>query len=231
MPTPVTHFVVGAALSQGARPPRGAWLRTAVVFGLLASLQDLDFILLAFGIPLDHPLGHRGLTHSLAFAVLLGILGAMALGAHRRQRRTFVVTAAAGFLAAASHGLLDMVTRGGSGVALLMPFLSERWSFPFQPINVSLLRSGDFVPAVFEVFKSEFLWIWIPLALVGVGRWLVSATGPLGQWHKRRRTPRVHPGNVVRPAGRAAPPTPSGPVSTRLRVPVILRQKLTAGMD
>jgi membrane-bound metal-dependent hydrolase YbcI (DUF457 family) len=48
------------------------------------------------------------------------------------------------FLAAASHPLLDMLTDGGLGVALLAPFSWSRYFFPFRPIPVSAIGvDGD----------------------------------------------------------------------------------------
>ncbi|HEU4994167.1 MAG TPA: metal-dependent hydrolase [Gemmatimonadaceae bacterium] len=40
-----------------------------------AALPDLDAIGFWMGIPYDHMLGHRGLTHSLTFAALIATAG------------------------------------------------------------------------------------------------------------------------------------------------------------
>ena len=49
-----------------------------------AILPDLDVIAFNFGIPYAHPLGHRGFTHSIAFAVLWGLIIALLL---RKQKK------------------------------------------------------------------------------------------------------------------------------------------------
>lgn len=169
VPTPLTHFIAGAAASQLSPKPRGHHLRYALVFGLLASLQDLDFMMFFFGIPYNHPLGHRGFSHSLAFAVALGVVGALVLRADRKGARAFCLTAVAAGMAAASHGLLDMVTNGGLGVGILMPFDGGRFFFPFRPILVSPFSLGNFISTAALVLWSEILWVWLPLAVGSIG--------------------------------------------------------------
>jgi len=44
----------------------------------------------------------------------------------------------------ASHPLLDALTDGGLGVALLWPFSAERFFFPWRPIPVSPIGVGFF---------------------------------------------------------------------------------------
>ncbi len=165
MPTPLTHFVAGAAFSQVAPKSKGGLLRYALVFGCLAAVPDLDFGVFFLGIPYGHPLGHRGISHSLAFAAVLGIVGALILRADRNGARSFWITALAAGAAAASHGLLDMVTNGGLGVGFLMPFDGGRFFFPFRPILVSPFSPGTFFAVVGSVIRSEILWVWLPLTV------------------------------------------------------------------
>lgn len=168
MPTPLTHFVAGAAFSQIAPKRGGRRLRYALVFGFLAAVPDLDFGAFFLGIPYSHPLAHRGFTHSLAFAAVLGIVGALIVRADRNGARLFWITAMAAGMAAASHGLLDMVTNGGLGVGLLMPFDGERFFFPFRPILVSPFSLGTFSAVVGSIIRSEILWVWLPLTVGSV---------------------------------------------------------------
>ena len=75
MPTIFTHPVVAIAakpyLGECARRP-AIWVTGAV----LTILPDLDVIGFYYGIPYGHVLGHRGLTHSLPFALVVGALAA-----------------------------------------------------------------------------------------------------------------------------------------------------------
>ena len=50
------------------------------------------------------------------------------------------------FASTLSHGLVDMLTNGGLGVALLAPFDNGRYFFPFRPIEVSPLGIANFLP-------------------------------------------------------------------------------------
>ncbi len=75
-------------------------------------------------------------------------------------------------LVTASHGLLDALTDGRLGAALLAPFSDVRCFFPWRPIAVSPIGGGFFtarnldgVPRWVSVMASEVLWIWLPAAL------------------------------------------------------------------
>ena len=73
MATVFTHAFVATAL--GAARPRGVSpLKVAVVLSAVAVLPDVDVLAFRLGIPYEHPLGHRGLTHSLSFAAVVGML-------------------------------------------------------------------------------------------------------------------------------------------------------------
>jgi inner membrane protein len=82
------------------------------------------------------------------------------------------------FLAAASHGLLDMLTNGGLGVAYLWPFSDHRFFLPEPFIQVAPLGLRRFMgPAGLAVAKSELLGVWLPaggtlVLLVLARRWL-----------------------------------------------------------
>src|SRR5687767_960720 len=65
-----THAV--ASLALGTAFPRPRPLARFWVAGALCSIvPDLDSIGFWMGVPYEHPLGHRGFTHSLAFSALL----------------------------------------------------------------------------------------------------------------------------------------------------------------
>ena len=72
----------------------------------------------------------------------------------------------------ASHGLLDALTDGGRGIALLAPFSAERFYFPWRPIHVSPIGLRFFSARGLDVALSELQWVWVPCALaVGVAWW------------------------------------------------------------
>ena len=67
------------------------------------------------------------------------------------------------FLLTASHGILDTLTNGGLGIALLSPFSDQRFFFWGKPIQVSPIGLKAFLNnKSLIVLKSEFLWVWLP---------------------------------------------------------------------
>jgi inner membrane protein len=78
----------------------------------------------AAGIPDSSWFGHRGATHSLAFALLVGL----AAGSLSRSRRAALLA----LLVAASHGALDMLDTGELGVAYLWPLTGRRFFWPWR---------------------------------------------------------------------------------------------------
>lgn len=132
------------------------------LFALLAMSPDLDVIAFALRIPYDAPWGHRGATHSIVFGLLLA--GAVALAAKALKLpalRTFVAAA----VCTVSHGLLDALTNGGLGSALLWPFSDERFFAPVTPIPVApiglhMLSQKGFLVLLVELFMFSPLLIY-----------------------------------------------------------------------
>jgi inner membrane protein len=158
-----SHAIAAAALAP-LMLPRPIPPRVVVLGALAAILPDADVIGFGFGIAYGDLLGHRGLTHSLAFALLLAlVLVPFARPAPQSRARVFVYLALAG----ASHGLLDAFTNGGLGVAFFAPFSTARYFFPVRPIQVSPIGASAFFSEWGRrVIASEVLWIWLPSALV-----------------------------------------------------------------
>ena len=158
MPTIFTHVAVPLAIGLGLGtrviPQR---LRT---LGMVAAIvPDLDVLAFGLGIPYGDALGHRGMTHSLVFSLLLagcGTFSARALHTTRWTAFAFL------FLAVASHGLLDSFTNGGLGCALLWPFSDERFFMPWRGIEVSPIGAHFFSSRGLVVLASELMWVWLP---------------------------------------------------------------------
>jgi inner membrane protein len=175
MPSAFSHAVsalgIGAAI-LGRKAPA----RVYALGALCAALPDADVVGFRFGIRYGDLLGHRGLTHSFAFAA---VLAALALPLARRGSdlglgRVWTYL----FLATASHGLLDAMTDGGLGVAFFSPFSNTRYFFPFRPIVVSPISVHRFfTERGAAVLGSELLWVWLPsLALAAAAAF----------WYRRR---------------------------------------------
>jgi inner membrane protein len=147
-------------------PPR-FWILAAVC----AALPDADVFGFGLGIHYGDMLGHRGLTHSLFFALAFGFLIVIAFFRNIEfGSRNWWTLVAFFFIATASHGLLDALTNGGLGVAFFSPFSNTRYFFPWRPIEVSPLGLDRFLGARgIEVIVSEIKWVWIPSALLALG--------------------------------------------------------------
>jgi len=161
VPTIVTHAAVPLAIGLGLGPRVIA--RRLLMAGVLASvLPDADVLGFRLGVAYSAEFGHRGASHSLAFALLLGVVAAAL--ANRLDARRGVAFAYIA-VSAASHGLLDMLTNGGYGVALWWPFSAERLFAPWQVIKVSPLSIRRLASARgLEVLESELRWVWLPAA-------------------------------------------------------------------
>ncbi|MCB0621819.1 MAG: metal-dependent hydrolase [Saprospiraceae bacterium] len=132
-----------------------------------AVVPDADVLAFRFGIPYEHVLGHRGITHSLFFSALLGMfVTALFFREIRLWSRKGLLLLLFFFLCTASHALLDALTNGGRGVALLAPFDNTRYFFPWRPIQVSPLSIDRFFSHWgWRVIRSELVWIGIPCLL------------------------------------------------------------------
>ena len=130
----------------------------------MSMVPDADVLSFYLGIPYEHPLGHRGFTHSILFALLSSIIVARMI--HGRGENLFTITLFL-FLATVSHGLLDAITTGGLGVGFFIPFDDTRYFFSFRPILVSPIGIGNFIGTRgLAVLMSEFKYVWIPLLLI-----------------------------------------------------------------
>lgn len=177
MATAFTHAFVGAALAIGA--PRGMKVRRlALLLAVLAALPDLDALAFQLGFPYHHPLGHRGFTHSFAFAIALGAVGASTLrpwlGARTWLAPFVLIT-----LATASHGVIDAFTDAGLGIGLLLPFDDARYFAPFRPLATSPLGVRAFFagPAL-RILANELIWVGLPVAALVASVQLFRAHRP-----------------------------------------------------
>lgn len=160
-----THALVGLVITDVVAGPRTTWALRAAG-GLCAALPDADVLLMRYAdVGYGEAWGHRGLTHSIFFAVVLGL--AVALAFLRRGPLPWGRVAIALAFATASHGVLDALTAGGHGVAFFAPFSPERHDLPWYPIPVAPLSVRGFFTAHGQrVFGWELLHLWLPLTLL-----------------------------------------------------------------
>ncbi len=160
MATIFSHPAISIGLFPWFRDVRKS--KAILVTGLLlTAAPDLDVVGLRMGIPYEHMLGHRGLTHSLFFAAVLAALltTLFALGKSLRIWSIWLYL----FLSMASHGAIDALTNGGLGVAFFAPFDNQRYFFPYRPIEVSTLNIRHFFEGQgVDVLLSEITFLWPP---------------------------------------------------------------------
>src|SRR5216684_7442787 len=119
MPSIPTHFLVGAALGQAAGPRlRSDWRFWAVAL-VCSALPDVDVIGFGLGVRYGDLWGHRGMTHSLLSAAIIGLAAAAGFSQPWREKWKLAFLF---FVITASHGVVDALTNGGLGVAFFSPF-------------------------------------------------------------------------------------------------------------
>lgn len=161
MPTVFTHAVSALALGT-VLLPAGAGLRPWSLGIVCAALPDLDVLAFAFGIPYSAMLGHRGLSHSIFFALLVSaVVAALAFDGGQWSKMRLRIWLYL-FAAVASHGILDAFTNGGLGIAFFAPFTAQRYFFPVTAIEVAPIGWGGFSERGLQVLGSEICWVWAP---------------------------------------------------------------------
>jgi len=131
-----------------------------------AILPDADVVGFAFGITYEDFWGHRGFSHSLVFAILLGLLVTLIFYNSKFLTKTGGLLILYFSICTASHGVLDAMTTGGLGIAFLSPFDDTRYFFPFRPIQVSPIGASKFFSIWgIKVLLSELIWVIIPSSI------------------------------------------------------------------
>ena len=185
MASVITHSLVGLA-AGAAIPGLPKTKRFWALCALCPSIPDADTIGFRFGVQYGDMLGHRGFSHSILFALLLGVVAAttefrrpgtgqkhhmmnLSSSAVRFGGRAWFGVAAFFAGVTMTHGFLDAMTDGGLGVGFFIPFSAKRYFFPWTPIEVSPIGVKQFFSARgLAVIKSELVYVWIPvLALAG----------------------------------------------------------------
>jgi len=136
MPLPIAHGLVGASLVALTHPSAKIKNWKPLLWGfLLANSPDLDF---AFTFLFGWKNFHRGISHSLFFALLVGAL-IFVFGRRENWRASLAYA-----LAFLSHTLLDFVAAGSGAVRLLTPFDDGKYGlgwFGFSELTRGLLIS------------------------------------------------------------------------------------------
>ena len=149
--------------------PKWKMTRRVVLIGMVSAVMpDIDVASYSFGISSSDWLGHRGLTHSVLFAMLWAAL--LLFIFHRKEKQagaTFIFYV----ITTSSHGLLDAMTTGGRGVGFLIPLTDERWFLPWRSIQVSPIGASQFFSEWgLKVLANEAIYVGLPtLLLIALG--------------------------------------------------------------
>jgi inner membrane protein len=131
-----------------------------------ALIPDIDVLAFRFGIAYQSPFGHRGFTHSILFAAVLGLV-LVWIYDRNRTVATRLRIALFYFIVALSHGILDALTDGGLGVGFFIPFSSHRYFLPWHPIKVSPIGLQSFLSFHgLQILQNEAIWIGIPCVVL-----------------------------------------------------------------
>ena len=165
MPTIISHGVLAAGLGNmlaSGRLPARFWVLSV----LCSILPDFDVVSFHLGIRYEDMLGHRGLTHSLAFALASSLIVVFVAFPRLPRGWSRLSLISYFFVVTASHGFLDAMTDGGLGIAFFAPFDDTRYFLPFRPIRVSPI-GRDFLGAQgLDVIMSEIVWVWFPVLAI-----------------------------------------------------------------
>jgi len=154
------HGIVGYTISRAAS---NVMLKQLTFLAIVSSiLPDIDVLTFHFGFPYEAPLGHRGFTHSILFAVIWAVTLMFIFG--KAHKRLFFLVI---FFCTVSHGILDAMTTGGRGVGFFIPFDNERYFLPLRMIKVSPLNISHFFSEWgWQVILSELKFVAIPCVIV-----------------------------------------------------------------
>ena len=151
----IGHIAVGMAAGRAFDVDPLRARKAMVLFSMLSLWPDLDVIGFAFGVRYGDSFGHRGATHSITLALLLGWAARLLAARFNLPRnRTALCTA----LVALSHPVLDTMTYGGGlGCALFWPFSIQRFWAPFRFIPIAPIGLGIFTEGGLYVMAIELV--------------------------------------------------------------------------
>lgn len=172
------HFAPAVALAVALGPRRVGW-RLMLAGAVCGVMPDLDFLSVMMGFDrYSGTYGHRGFTHSLGFALLIGLVGALwPAGSWRRRagRGAFLA------LCTASHPLLDSLFNVHICSAWYWPLDGQRHCFGWRPIPARGLYMFSQ-----EWLLMELRWIGVPLlVLANVGMLLRHLGARWAGWARR----------------------------------------------
>ncbi|WP_157740741.1 metal-dependent hydrolase [Mucilaginibacter xinganensis] len=148
----ITHLTLGACVGEIILGKKMG--KKALLWGAFAqSLPDIDTFFSPFYPVIQGFLIHRGITHSLLFAILAGVLlSLLAYKIHRRSNIPLQVFLFFFCFQLTLHDLLDTCNSYGTG--LLEPFSHHRFSVNLLYVADPLFTISLIIATIFLIFKS-----------------------------------------------------------------------------
>lgn len=157
MPLPIAHGLAGASIIALVHPKGDVKNWKPLLLGfVLANCPDLD---LGFQFLFGGRGFHRGFTHSIFFAFLVGVAIFVWF---RREHWRIPLAYSSAFL---SHTILDFVSANSGAVRILMPFSNKPYGL--GAISFSELSRGFLISDMLYFSAIEAL-IFIPLFLIAL---------------------------------------------------------------
>lgn len=169
MPSPLGHLLMGYIIHDATARPAEAKRWQTMAFALVAAnVPDFDFIPgLLIGMPRYY---HRGITHSLGFAILFALVTSLLLRGRKRDSLGRYVVLSFGLYC--SHLVLDTLSRS-RGVPLFWPLSNDYVVAPFAffpGLQGELALSLDAIVGLFSLHNvvtlSTELFFLLPLMLL-----------------------------------------------------------------
>ena len=174
MPSAFTHAVASIALGR-AYTMRSVPVRFWILSSVCAVAPDIDVLANRLGYDHTTMFGHRGVTHSFLFAIVLsGLVVLLFFRKPIEGMMSRLSLFAFFFLATASHSVLDAMVDGTLGVAFFAPFSPARFFLPWRPIVSSPIGLAFFSSAGAATLLNEIVWVWVPSLMVIIAPWLRS---------------------------------------------------------
>jgi membrane-bound metal-dependent hydrolase YbcI (DUF457 family) len=149
----VTQIVLGIAVAEVTA---GKTLKNrGFLYGaILGTIPDLDVVVGQFLNPIDGILIHRGMSHSVLFALLFSLLLGWCITKIEKQRISFKTSYWMSFWCLFTHALLDMCTTWGTQIFWPLPYrfsantifvIDPLYTIPFMIFLIMVWRTKDIV--------------------------------------------------------------------------------------
>lgn len=165
MPMTTTHALLPVAVAVAVAKRPVPW-KLVIAAAFAAAAPDIDGVFKHLvTLSPTSIYAHRGAAHSLFVALAAGVIAAC----FHRKLEVKPLTAGVVIAAAmASHGLLDMMTDTGRGVAYLWPLNSARMISDWRPIHSGQVHMAHLFSQGFARLRSEFWQLIMPMFAIAL---------------------------------------------------------------